>query len=174
MLMQQGVTAMDMPVQFSRMSLLDGLVDYHGLSDNETIVFAAIFDAAERGLPCPTGEDLNDLLDCSSDSASRGILDRLITKGLLSRAKVQRFRQVQILATGKWTAKSEAMKTETPHVPRGTHDPRPLVKALDDVGIADSEQIASSFPLLLAWETRLTRAIELINRRKVHFLTGEA
>lgn len=145
-----------------------------GLSEDEVIIYAALFDAAERGLPCPTGEDLNDLTGRSSDSASRNVVERLVErKGLIRRDKNnQRFRRVQIVATGKWTAESEEMRTTGVHTPRGTHDPKPLARAIQDLADATEavDHIVNTLGGLLKFENLVDRVKELTVRRKQHFL----
>jgi hypothetical protein len=145
-----------------------------GLTDDEVIIYAAIFDAAERGAPCPTGEDLNDLTGRSSDSASRNVVERLADrKGLIRRdISNQRFRRVQVIATGKWTAASEEMRTTGNHMPRGTHDPKPLLKAMADTCEAAQAtgEVVDTLKGLLRFETMVDRLKELIVRRKMHFL----
>lgn len=145
----------------------------HGLGDSETIAYASLFDAAERSAVCPTGEDLNDLLDYSSDSGSRGVVDRLAEKGLITIERFNRTRRVRINATGKWTMRDPRQASDTRQVPRGTHDPRPLLKALAEAGIGEeaAEEIASSQLALLRCERLITKVLELVNRRKWHYLT---
>lgn len=121
--LQQG--GMTMPVDLicltsqERDALISAAQSDCSLSDDEVIIYAAIFDAAERGKCCPTGEDLNELTGRTSDSASRNVVMRLEEKGLIFVSRYQRFRRVQIVATGKWTARSPSMHVERPHVPRG-------------------------------------------------------
>lgn len=145
-----------------------------GLTDDEVIIYAALFDAAERGLPCPVSDDLNDLTDRSSTSASSTIMRRLAErKGLIVRdISNQRFRRVQIVATGKWTAPSEDMRSIGNHMPRGTHDPKPLTKAMADVGNAAQavDEVVHTLRGLLRFESAVDRLKELIVRRKMHFL----
>lgn len=169
-----------------------------GLTEDEVIIYAALFDAAERGAPCPTGEDLNDLTGRSSDSASRNVVERLAEqKGLIRRDKTnQRFRKIQIVATGKWTAASEDQRSNGVHMPRGVHDVGPLLRAMTNLGKALGEVVGDD-PSQLAWEAwgrevigevetgnpvtetlkgllrfenLVDRVKELIVRRKMHFL----
>lgn len=145
-----------------------------GLTEDEVIIYAAIFDAAERGAPCPIGDDLNDLTERSSASASSSIIKRLAErKGLIRRdISNQRFRRVQVIATGKWTAASEEMRTTGNHMPRGTHDPKPLLKAIADARDAAeaTDEVVDTLKGLLRFEALVDRLKELIVRRKMHFL----
>lgn len=75
------------------------------LTENETKVFRALWSAAEREEPCPTVDDLRDLLDFSSCSGTVQIVQRLEEKGLIEVQRFQRTRQVCIVATGKCTAR---------------------------------------------------------------------
>jgi DNA-binding MarR family transcriptional regulator len=152
---------------------LNRVLDASRLTEAQTIVFASVFEAAEKGLPCPTGEELNDLLGFSSDSASRFTLARLEAKGLIKVERHRRHRIVTITATEAKT--SSAGRSASPlDAVRGTHDTRPLSKALTEIGIAAEriEKIACDFQTLIRFEKELTRALELITRRKVHFLTA--
>jgi hypothetical protein len=63
--------------------------------------------------------DLEDMLGFSSTSMGPKIIRRLEQHGLIIVRRFQRFREVQIVATGKWTKRSDAMHVERPHVPRG-------------------------------------------------------
>jgi hypothetical protein len=98
---------------------LNAVLDEHNLTEPQTIVYAAIFHAAEVGLPCPKGEELNDLLGFSSDSASRFTIARLEAMGLIRAERFQRFRKVLVIASGKWTAADPSQQSENRHVPRG-------------------------------------------------------
>jgi len=89
------------------------------LSPWEMIAYDALYNAAEGGLPCPINLDIEMLFGCSSGSTVPKYIRRLEEKGLIVVKRYQRFREVQIVATGKWTKRSEAMHIERPHVPRG-------------------------------------------------------
>jgi DNA-binding MarR family transcriptional regulator len=97
------------------------------LSPAEQAIYRALYDAAEAGQVCPNYLDLNEVAGFESSSASPGVVKRLEAKGLIAVVRYQRFREVQIVATGKWTARSRAMHKDNPHVPRGTRSrgPRP-------------------------------------------------
>lgn len=97
---------------------LDDVVIRSGLTDTQTVVYAAIFYAAEMGLPCPKGEELNDLLGYTSDGASRFTVARLEAMGLLKVKRYQRFREVYVVALGKWTARDPSQHSDRVHVPR--------------------------------------------------------
>lgn len=89
------------------------------LRRSERIVYQALIDAAEAGQPCPLNMDIEDLIGCDSTSMGPWIIRRLEEKGLIKVERYQRFRVVEIVATGKRTARSPSMHTERPHVPRG-------------------------------------------------------
>lgn len=89
------------------------------MTEAETIAYDALMNAAEHGLPCPLNLDLEDMLGFSSTSMGPKLIRRLEQRGLIIVRRFQRFREVQIVATGKWTKRSDAMHVERPHVPRG-------------------------------------------------------
>lgn len=89
------------------------------LTPAEAIVFQAINAAAENDEVCPNVLDLLELVGCESLSTPPTIVKRLEAKNLIRVIRYQRFRRVQIVATGKWTARSPSMHVERPHVPRG-------------------------------------------------------
>ena len=93
----------------------------------EVIAFAALNDAANKGLPCPLNLDLEMLMGANSGSTPSVVVARLEAKGLIRVRRYQRFREVQIVETGKWTARHPSMHTDAPHVPRGlvSRGPRP-------------------------------------------------
>lgn len=97
------------------------------LSHNETIVYAALVEAAENNRPCPINMDLEELTGLDSCSMGTWLMQRLEMKGLIIVRRYQRFREVQIVETGKWTARHPSMHVERPHVPRGmrSRGPRP-------------------------------------------------
>lgn len=160
-------------------------VDLMCLTPQERTIYQALVDAAEAGKVCPDHLDLNELVGYESTSSSSGAVRRLVKKGLIVREiDSNRFRRIQIVATGKWTKPSPHMRMTAPFKPRGTHDPRPLKKAIVDLmeGLLDEEgecvgqEIADDasldFASLLRLEKRLDRAKELVVRRKGHFLTN--
>lgn len=89
------------------------------LSPQEAACYEMLIEAAEAGLPCPVNIDIEIAL--GYDSCSMGALTilRLERRGLIRVKRYQRFREVQIVETGKWTAKHPSMHTDRPHVPRG-------------------------------------------------------
>lgn len=97
------------------------------LSPNEIIVYRALIEAAETNRPCPINMDLEELTGLDSCSMGAWLMSRLEMKGLIVVRRYQRFREVQIVATGKWTARHPSMHVERPHVPRGmrSRGPRP-------------------------------------------------
>ena len=89
------------------------------LTPTEKAVYRALCDAAENDRVCPNVLDLLEIIGCESLSTPSVIVRRLEDKGLITVVRYQRFRRAQIIATGKWTARSPSMHVERPHVPRG-------------------------------------------------------
>ena len=139
----------------------------------ERAAYDMLCQAAENNEPCPPSMDIEDGLGFSSTSMGPKVIARLEAKGVIEVRRFQRFRQVKIMATGKWTKQSEEMRSSKPHVPRGTHDPKPLMTALKEIGLPPEIIERDSFQSLLSLEKKLLRIMELIHRRKVHFLTGD-
>lgn len=87
-------------------------------------IYAALCEAAEAGARAPTADQLSELLDEDgtggpSISGTMLILSRLEKQGLIRIRRFQRYREVQIVATGRWTA---AAPCQTPHWrDRSTH-----------------------------------------------------
>lgn len=80
-------------------------------------IYAAMCAAAEAGARAPTADQLCELLDEDgsggpSISGTVLMLRRLEQRGLIRIRRFQRYREVQIVATGKWTA---AAPCRTPH-----------------------------------------------------------
>lgn len=99
----------------------------------EQMIYDELCRAAEAGLACPDYLDLNEIAGLESSSSSPTLVRRLEDKGLIKVTRFQRFRIVEITATGKQTARHPSMKTFKPHVPRGTrsqagHTDRKLFK----------------------------------------------
>lgn len=94
-------------------------VDLMCLTPQERTIYQALVDASEAGQVCPNYLDLNEMVGYESASASVGVVKRLEVKGLIRVVRYQRFRRVQIVATGLWTARSPSMHVERAHVPRG-------------------------------------------------------
>jgi len=91
-------------------------VDLICLTPQERTIYQALVDAAENKQVCPNYLDLNELVGYESASASVGVVKRLEAKGLIVVSRYQRFRRVQIVATGLWTARSPSMHVERPIV----------------------------------------------------------
>ncbi|MAO03586.1 MAG: hypothetical protein CL804_03525 [Citromicrobium sp.] len=85
----------------------------------ERMTYQAICAAADAGLPCPLNLDIEDLTGFSSASMGSSLVRRLEQKGLIRVERYQRFRRVQVCATGKWTARPEGQRSRRKHVPRG-------------------------------------------------------
>ena len=90
-----------------------------GLTRNQQIVYDELCRAAAAGEPCPLNLDLEMLIGCSSGSVAPHTVKHLEKIGLIRVLRFQRFRRVQICATGKWTMKAPNQKTTSSHVPRG-------------------------------------------------------
>lgn len=89
------------------------------MTPSETIIYNELCRAAEAGEPCPLNLDLEMMIGCSSASGPPTIVKRLEERGLIVVVRYQRFRQVKICATGKWTMKAPNQQTTSNHVPRG-------------------------------------------------------
>lgn len=85
----------------------------------ETIVYEALCIAADRHEPCPVNLDLEMLIGANSTSMGPKMVRRLEEKGLIRVVRYQKFREVEIVATGKTTARSVSQHIDRPHVPRG-------------------------------------------------------
>lgn len=94
----------------------------------EASLLAALTDAADRGLSCPTNEELSDMLGLSALSAPPQIMDRLRRRGLIEVQRYQKERRVKIVATGNQTAE---VRTPAPHWRDRPRDvPAPAVHAV--------------------------------------------
>ena len=89
------------------------------MTPNETIIYNELCRAAEAGEPCPLNLDLEMLIGCSSSSGAPTVVKWLEDRGMIIVIRYQRFRQVKICATGKWTMKAPNQQTTSKHVPRG-------------------------------------------------------
>lgn len=89
-----------------------------GLTEWERIVYGELCAAARERRVCPNYLDLNEMIGCESSSTSSTIVKRLEAKGLIRVIRFQRFREVQIIATGEWTMRSPCQHTTAPHAPR--------------------------------------------------------
>lgn len=103
------------------MTLIDSLSRY------DRAIYAELYRAAEAGEVCPNYLDLNEVAGYESASSSPHAVARLERLGLIRVVRFQRFREVQIVETGKWTARHPSMHVDRPHVPRGyaSRGPRP-------------------------------------------------
>lgn len=80
----------------------------------------AISQAAENNLPCPSNLDLEELTGYNSSSMGPKLVASLEAKGFIKvTQRMQRFRRIKIIATGKFTARAPLQCTRRPHVPRG-------------------------------------------------------
>jgi hypothetical protein len=84
----------------------------------EAVAFDLIAAAAAEGSPCPLNLDIEMLVGCNSGSVPSKVVQRLERKGLIVVRRFQRFREIGIVATGEWTARSQHQHSERPHVPR--------------------------------------------------------
>jgi hypothetical protein len=96
-----------------------GMMKLPEMSREEMIAYDAICNAADTNQPCPLNMDIEDMLGFNSTSMGPKMISRLEQKGLIVVRRFQRFREVQIVATGKWTRRSDMMQTFNAHVPRG-------------------------------------------------------
>jgi DNA-binding MarR family transcriptional regulator len=78
----------------------------------ERTAYEVLFDAAERGAPAPTADDLQAACGCNSVSTTVNLVQRLEQRGLIAVERYQRSRRITITATGKATA---PVKNATPH-----------------------------------------------------------
>jgi len=90
------------------------------LRASERAVYEMLIAAADNAEPCPLNMDIEDLIGVDSTSMGAWIIMRLEQKGLIKVERFQRFRIVEIVASGKRTARPASMHTDRPHVPRGT------------------------------------------------------
>lgn len=89
------------------------------LTPVEQMVYEILMEAAENNSVCPDYLDLNEVCGFESSSASPGVVKRIEKKGWIKVERYQRFRQVMIVETEKWTARSPSQHTTNPHVRRG-------------------------------------------------------
>ena len=90
------------------------------LSPAEQVIYQMVYEAAELCQPCPLNMDLEDAAGFNSTSMGTTIMQRLEKKGLIRVVTTgQRYRRVQVIATGKWTGNDPRQKTVGVHVPRG-------------------------------------------------------
>jgi len=99
------------------------------LNEAELRVYELLVEASESGLPCPQNIDLEILAGFDSTSMGPKLIRKLEAKGLIRVVRYQRFREVQIVETGKWTARPASMHVDRPHVPRGAVSRGPRIGA---------------------------------------------
>lgn len=89
------------------------------LSPAEQVVYQMIYEAAENGQPCPVNIDFEIAAGFESSSMGSVTVARLEAKGLIKVERFQKFREVEVIATGKRTARASNMHVVRPHVARG-------------------------------------------------------
>lgn len=94
-------------------------VDHDELRPAERIAYRLIHHAAERGYPCPVNIDLEVAAGFNSSSMGPKLVRMLERRGLIRVSRFQRFRLVEIVATGKTTARHPSMHADRPLVRRG-------------------------------------------------------
>lgn len=89
------------------------------LAPAEQIAYRLINHAAEHGQPCPVNIDLEVAAGFNSSSMGPKLVRKLESRGLIRVSRFQRFRLVEIVATGKQTARHPSMHADRPLVRRG-------------------------------------------------------
>lgn len=89
------------------------------LAPAERIALGLINHAAEHGRPCPVNIDLEVAAGFNSSSMGAKLVRKLEHRGLIRVSRYQRFRLVEIVATGKTTARHPSMRGDMPLVRRG-------------------------------------------------------
>ena len=89
------------------------------LAPAEQIAYRLINHAAEHGQPCPVNIDLEVAAGFNSTSMGPKLVRKLESRGLIRVSRFQRFRLVEIVATGKQTARHPSMHADRPLVRRG-------------------------------------------------------
>jgi hypothetical protein len=89
------------------------------LAPAERIAYQLINHAAEHGHPCPVNIDLEVATGFNSTSMGPKLVRKLESRGLIKVSRFQRFRLVEIVATGKQTARHPSMHADRPLVRRG-------------------------------------------------------
>lgn len=90
-----------------------------GLTRIDYQVYEALCQAASDGAPCPMNLDLEEMFGYSSASQGARLIRRLEERNMIRVERYQRFRRVQIVETGKWTAFADGQRSYGAHVPRG-------------------------------------------------------
>jgi hypothetical protein len=94
-------------------------VNPEDLGAAERIAYRLINHAAEHGQPCPVNIDLEVAAGFNSSSMGPKLVRQLEGRGLIRVSRFQRFRLVEIVATGKQTARHPSMRGDRPLVRRG-------------------------------------------------------
>jgi len=89
------------------------------LAPAERIAYQLINHAAEQGHPCPVNIDLEVATGFNSTSMGPKLVRKLERRGLIRVSRFQRFRLIEIVATGKQTARHPSMLADRPLVRRG-------------------------------------------------------
>ena len=89
------------------------------LEPAERIAYRLINHAAEFGEPCPVNIDIEVAAGFNSTSMGPKLVRKLESRGLIRVSRFQRFRLVEIVATGKQTARHPSMRADRPLVRRG-------------------------------------------------------
>jgi hypothetical protein len=89
------------------------------LGTAERITYQLINHAAETGRPCPVNIDIEVAAGFNSSSMGPKLVRKLESRGLIRVSRFQRFRLVEIVATGKQTARHPSMHGDRPLVRRG-------------------------------------------------------
>lgn len=92
----------------------------------ERQVYDLLCQAARLSAVCPTNLDIEMLLGYESASTGPVMVARLEKRGLIRVERYQRFRIIEICATGERTARSPSMHTQAVHVPRGARSSHPV------------------------------------------------
>lgn len=87
--------------------------------ENERLIYRALVRAANAGKPCPTADELSEIIGSHSVSTTVGVIQRLEKKGKVKVDRYQRGRRVTIVATGKTT---RACMNTAPHWRDRPHD----------------------------------------------------
>lgn len=98
---------------------LPGHVRADDLDAAERIAYRLINHAAEHGRPCPVNIDIEVAAGFNSSSMGPKLVRKLESRGLIRVSRFQRFRLVEIVATGKRTARHPSMHGDRPLVRRG-------------------------------------------------------
>ena len=76
----------------------------HRLTAGDRVLYVRLREVAREGLPCPSTDDLVELMDCESNSTPAESLRRLEMAALIRVRRYQRHRVVTITETGDTTA----------------------------------------------------------------------